>query len=103
MRTFPVKTPIGPIQKVTPIFHGFNHRGIIPTQITRYQHTPTSQAEIKVLSSTNTIPLVNISERYRSVTHRVNFTRDNSHRKPTPAILNKSGKKSITISTYNFE
>ena len=104
MRPFPIKTPIGPVQKITPKFIGYN-RGITPTEVTRTQQKPTSQTEIKVLRSTqtNTIPLVNINDRYRAVTHRVNFSRDNYHRRPTPALIAKPGKKSITISTYNFE
>jgi len=102
MRPFPIKTPIAPVHKITPMFIGFN-RGITPTEVTRTQHKPTSPDEIKGLRSTqvNTIPLVNINGRYRDVS--VNFTRDNSHRRPPPTVLAKSGKKSITISTYNFE
>ena len=105
MRTFPAKTPIGPVHKVTPMFIGFN-RGITPTDVIRKQHKPTSQAEIKGLraTQTNTLALVNINDRYRAVTHRVNFSRDHSHRRPTPVLTTKpNNKKPVTISTYKFE
>ena len=109
MRTFPVKTPIGPVSKITPNFIGFN-RGINPHELDIKPNKPTSQAQIKALRTpeTNTIPIVNINDRYRHVTRNVNFTRDISTKAPNVFYYNPIGKrpnkkKSVTISTYNFE
>ena len=102
MRPFPVKTPIGTVSKITPSFIGFN-RGITPTEVTRTQHKPTSQAELKVLRSpqANTIPLININDRYQYV--NVNFTRGASAKRPPPIIPRPKPKGKVTMSTYNFE